>query len=351
MAGRKTEGRKLSLVVPVLNEELAVPIFIEHLRPILETIVDMGMCTEIVFVDDGSSDSTVAAILDAPLPLADVRVVKLSRNFRKDNALTAGLAHTTGDAVVPIDVDLQDPPELILRMIEAWTGGAKIVNARRTSWINDGPVKRATSHAFYAVFEKISDYRIDANVGDFRLLDRQVVDLLNQMPERVRFMKGLFSWIGFNPVTLEYERPIREAGQTKWNFWKLWNFALDGITGSSTLPLRAWTYLGLALAFISVVYAMFLVLRTMIWGIDVPGYASLMVVTLLLGSFNLVALGILGEYIGRTNIEVRGRPVYVVEEVIDRPGTGPDQRSPSQDIAPPQAGDDIGSRITHRDWL
>jgi glycosyltransferase involved in cell wall biosynthesis len=314
------QGLTVSLVVPVYNEEEALPLFFERVTPLAERIsaeIERIGRIELVFVDDGSSDRSVDRILDHAPPSLAVKIVKLSRNFRKDNALAAGLAHATGNAVIPIDVDLQDPPDLLPRMIRAWLAGAKVVNAKRASRRGESFVKRTTSGLFYGIFNRLSDYPIDPDVGDYRLFDRQVVDALNAMPERVRFMKGMFSWVGFRPVTLEYERPDRAAGTTKWNYWKLWNFALDGITAGSTVPIRAWTYFGLGVAALSLVFAVFLILRTLLFGIEVPGYASLMVVVLFLGACNLVALGVLGEYVGRLMIEVKQRPVFVVDETIE----------------------------------
>jgi len=304
----------------VFNEEQAVPTFLERIGVIAQDLAGRIARLEVVFVDDGSTDATVARILEHPANGFDIRLVRLSRNFCKDNALSAGLAHARGDAVIPIDVDLQDPPELIPKMVDKWRAGAKVVNARRVSRAQDSAFKRKTSGWFYRVFNRLSDYTVDPDVGDFRLLDRKAVDILNGMPERVRFMKGLFAWIGFQPAIVEYERPSRAAGSTKWNVWRLWNFALDGITGTSTLPLRLWSYFGAVIATAAILYAIFLLARTAIYGVDVPGYASLMVVVLFLGACNLIALGVFGEYMGRLTIEARQRPIYVVDEVIDREG-------------------------------
>ena len=310
-------SRSLSLVVPVLNEEQVVPMFLRTVEPLAEALNDKIQRFEVVFVDDGSTDQTIAAIQEFRSSLLDIRIVKLSRNFRKDNAMAAGLAYATGDAVIPIDVDLQDPPNLIPRMVDAWLNGAKVVNAKRASRDADNWFKKSTSRMFYRVFNGLADFEIDSDVGDFRLLDKQVVQVLNEMPERIRFMKGMFAWIGFRPVTLEYDRPVRAAGKTKWNGWKLWNFALDGITGSTTLPIRAWTYIGTSIALVALVFGALLIVRTLISGVDVPGYASLMVVVLFLGAMNLIALGVMGEYIGRLTVESKKRPIYIVDEVIE----------------------------------
>lgn len=321
----------ISIVVPVFNEEEVVGVFLDAIERVARDVIDRFEQVahfEIVFVDDGSADRTSACILSRTSNVLDLRLVKLSRNFRKDNALAAGLAHATGDAVIPMDVDLQDPPEFVAKMVEAWIGGAKVVNSRRVSRERDSYLKRTTSNMFYKVFNRLSDYPVEPNVGDFRLFDRKVVDVLNQMPERVRFMKGIFAWVGFEAVTLEYERAARVAGTTKWNYWKLWNFALDGLTGSTTLPIRAWSYIGFSIALLSLAFAVVLILRTLFLGIDVPGYASLMVVTLFLGACNLMALGVMGEYVGRLTVEAKGRPIFVVDQVFAyRRGSGWDAQA------------------------
>ncbi len=315
-------GKSVSLVVPFFNEAEALPLFFDAIAPVAQKVKKMlgpGAQFQVVFVDDGSTDGSVDYIKSVANPPFSVCIVKLSRNFKKDSALAAGLRQASGDAVIPIDVDLQDPPDLIPKMISAWQSGAKMVNAKRVSRTGDSVGKRTLSNAFYWAINRISDYPIEPNVGDFRLLDRQVVIRLNELTERVRFMKGLFAWVGFDPVTIEYERPTRSAGDSNWNFWKLWNFALDGITGSTTLPIRAWTYLGTMTAIIAVFYAAFIVAKTIFWGADVPGYASLMVVVLLLGACNLIALGLIGEYVGRINVETKQRPSYVIDSIIELP--------------------------------
>lgn len=317
LSAEKSNHCMLSIVVPVLNEEDALPLFAERMRPILDRVRDLigpGAGTEIVFVDDGSTDDTARMIACLDMGQSSVRLIRLSRNFGKDAALSAGLDYATGDAVVPMDVDLQDPPELLTEMVKAWKKGARIVNAVRTDRKSDSWLKRASSQGFYKVYNRLSSHPITQNVGDYRLLDRQVVDAIRQMPERVRFMKGLFSWVGYEAAIVEYRRPPRAAGTTKWGGWSLWNFALDGITGSTTLPLRIWSYVGGVVALGAVGYAVFLTVRTAIFGSDVPGYASLMVSLLAFSGLNMIALGILGEYIGRIAVEVRARPLYIVSE-------------------------------------
>lgn len=311
------KGPLISIVVPVLNEEEAVPLFVAAIEPVLAEVrglLGAGARTEIVFVDDGSTDATCDVVAGLPPSPTAVALVSLSRNFGKDAALSAGLDHAKGDAVVPMDVDLQDPPELLVQMVEAWRSGALVVNAVRGDRMADSWLKRKTSECFYALYNKLTSQPIPPNVGDYRLLDRRVLDHIREMPERVRFMKGLFSWVGFSPVEIVYQRPARVAGATKWRGWSLWNFALDGITGSTTLPLRIWSYLGGMVALCALLYAAYITVRTFIFGADVPGYASLMVALLTLSGVNMIALGVLGEYIGRIAIEVRSRPLYIVKD-------------------------------------
>jgi glycosyltransferase involved in cell wall biosynthesis len=245
---------------------------------------------------------------------ARIKLVRLSRNFGKEAALSAGLKAASGDAVVPMDVDLQDPPELLRPMVNRWQEGAQVVNARRVDRSSDTVLKRSTSTIFYKVINSLSDHPIAPNVGDFRLLDRVAVDALNQLEEHSRFNKGLFSWIGFRSETLEYTRPARSVGETKWNASKLFGLAIDGIVSSTTLPLRIWTFVGASIACIAFLYAAYLIVNTLVWGVDTPGYASLMVTVLFLGGLNLFSLGLLGEYIGRIAMQVRGRPLYIVSE-------------------------------------
>lgn len=301
----------LSVVVPMYNEEEGADLFFARVLPVLEAITPEF---EIVCVDDGSSDRTLLHLTRHHMRDDRIKVVSLSRNFGKDTALSAGLDHARGDAVIPIDADLQDPPELIPRMVEKWREGYEVVYARRGYRDTDDVQKRVSAGLFYRVHNWLADVRIPDNTGDFRLMDRRVVEALKHLPEKTRFMKGLFAWVGFKQIGIEYRREARAAGETKWRYWKLWNFAIDGITGSSTVPLRIWTYFGAAIAVFAFALAGWLMIRTLMFGSDIPGYASLMVAVLFLGAMNIVATGVLGEYVGRIYNEVRNRPLYLVRE-------------------------------------
>ena len=303
----------LSIVVPVLNEEEAVPIFLAAIPPVLEPL---DVTWEIVFVDDGSTDRTVETIAAAAAGDARIRLISLSRNFGKEAALTAGLDWAAGKAVIPMDIDLQDPPELIADFVRLWREGYEVVYARRRSRGEDSKLKRRTAGLFYRIFNMVAANAIEENVGDYRLMSRPAVDATLRLRERNRFMKGLFAWVGFRAVAVEYDRPQRVAGQTKFNYWRLWNFALDGITSFSTIPLRVWTYVGLAVAGAAVLYTLLITGRTIIFGRDVPGYASLMAVVLVLGAVQLISLGIIGEYLGRLYIESKRRPIYLIRQTV-----------------------------------
>ena len=300
----------LTLIVPVFNEEKAIPRFLEEVSHRLQ---GLDAKIEILFVDDGSNDRTFAVILDAAAKDARVRYIKLSRNFGKEVALTAGLEMARGDAVVPMDVDLQDPPELILEFVRLWRQGYKTVYGARRRRDTDSFMKRITAGGFYRVFNAVADMQIPEDAGDFRLIDREVVEVIRQLPERNRFMKGIFSWAGFSTIGVPYDRPAREVGQTSFNYRKLFRFAMDGITSFSTLPLRVWSAFGAVMALVSLGYMLFLVVRTLVFGVDWPGYASLMSAVLFFGSVQLISVGVLGEYIGRIYFETKRRPLYVVE--------------------------------------
>jgi glycosyltransferase involved in cell wall biosynthesis len=305
----------LSVVVPVKNEEEAILPFVERVGAILEEVAD-GKGWEILFVDDGSTDSTLAAIVAANQRDPRVRALSLSRNFGKEAALSAGLDHARGDAVVPMDADMQDPPEVLPEMVARWREGHEMVFGVRRCRQSDGVAKRITAGLYYRAHNWVSADKIPENVGDFRLMDRKVVDVIRAMPERNRFMKGLFAWAGFRQASVEYDRTERETGSTKYNYWKLWTLALDGITSASTVPLRIWSYVGACVALFALGYASFLAVETMIFGNAVPGYASIMVSVLFLGGVQLISLGVLGEYVGRILTETKQRPLYVVRDTV-----------------------------------
>ncbi len=295
------------------NEEAVLDGFFGRLQRVLQTVTPSY---EIVCINDGSQDHTFARLRQAAAADPRIKVVNLSRNFGKEIALSAGLDHATGEAVIPIDADLQDPPEVIPMMVAKWRAGAKVVLAKRRDRSSDSWLKRFTANGAYWLFSKLTRPQIPQNVGDFRLMDRVVVDAIKQLPERSRFMKGLFAWIGYEPEVVEYDREERSAGETKWNYWKLWNFALDGITSFSSLPLRIWSYLGFGVSLLAMAYLVWTVAKTVIFGLDVPGYASLMSVILFFNGISLIGIGVIGEYLSRIFTEVKARPLYIVAETI-----------------------------------
>ena len=302
---------KISLVVPVFNEEEAIPIFYKTVRE-FEGLQQHEV--EIVFINDGSKDAT-ESIINA-LAVADPLVVPLSftRNFGKEPALFAGLDHATGDAIIPIDVDLQDPIEVIPHLIDKWLAGADMVLAKRSDRSTDGRIKRKTAEWFYKLHNKISTPKIEENVGDFRLMSREVVENIKLLPERNLFMKGVLSWVGGKIDVVEYARAERVAGESKFNGWKLWNLALEGITSFSTFPLRMWTYIGLAVASLAFIYGAWMILDKIMFGNSVPGYPSLLVSILFLGGIQLIGIGVLGEYIGRIYNETKHHPRYLIKK-------------------------------------
>ncbi|MFI5399947.1 MAG: glycosyltransferase family 2 protein [SAR324 cluster bacterium] len=313
MSETSKRAGKISVVVPVYNEQEGLEPFFARLVPVLD---GLDIEYEIVCVNDGSTDQSWTILVDQRKRNRKIKLVDLSRNFGKEAALTAGLHYATGDAVIPIDADLQDPPELILEFLSMWRQGYEIVYAVRTRRETDSWLKRISAFAFYKIYNGLARIPMPPNAGDFRLLDRRVVNAINRMPERTRFMKGLFSWVGFRSTPVYFTRQRRGPGKTKWNYWKLWNFALDGLTASTTVPLRIALYLGLLLSLFAFGYAAFLILRTIVRGIDIPGYASLMVVVLMLGGAQLVVLGMLGEYMGRIYDESKQRPVFIARESL-----------------------------------
>lgn len=300
---------KITLVVPVLNEQEVIEIFYNKVKAELSQYQ-----TEIVFVDDGSNDSTLSIIEKLASKDALVVPLSLSRNFGKEAALFAGLEHATGDAVIPIDVDLQDPIEVVHELIEKWKEGFEVVLAKRTSRSSDTILKKKTAQWFYTFHNKISYTKIEENVGDFRLMDKAIVRNIIKLDERNLFMKAVLSWVGGKTAIVEYSREERVAGETKFNGWKLWNLALEGITSFSTVPLRIWTYIGLFIASLSFLYGGYMVIDKIFWGNDVQGYPSLIVSVLFLGGVQLIGIGVLGEYIGRIYVETKRRPRYLLRK-------------------------------------
>jgi len=302
--------RTLSIVVPVHDEAEALPEFARRLGAVL---AELDADCEIIYVNDGSHDRSLellCALRDAD---PHVGVIDLSRNFGKEIAMSAGLDAARGDAVIVIDADLQDPPECIPAMVAAWREGCDVVLMRRRSRDRDGWLKATTAHAFYRIIGRMSPIAIPADVGDFRLLSRRAVDALRRLPERSRFMKGLFAWIGYPTRELVFDRDARHAGRSNWNWWSLWNFALEGITSFSAVPLKIASYVGLVTALAAFAYGGYVVVKTVVFGNPVPGYPSLVTLVLFLGGLQLMALGIIGEYVARMFVEVKQRPLYLVQ--------------------------------------
>ena len=301
----------LSVIVPVYNEEAVLP---EFNRRLLAAVAHTVGGFEIIYVDDGSSDGTRLVLEQLRDLDARIGILRLSRNFGKEPAMSAGLDRVRGSATVVIDADLQDPPELIPSMLLAWRDGADVVNMRRRHRAGDNWLKRTTAHAFYRVLNWLSKVPIPVDIGDFRLLSKRAVDALNDLPERNRFMKGLFAWIGFTQVTIDYDREPRAAGDSKWRYWQLWNFALEGITGFSIAPLKVATYVGFLTALSAFVYASYVVVKTLVLGDPVRGFPTLVVLIAFLGGLQLMAIGVLGEYLGRLFLETKRRPLYLIQD-------------------------------------
>jgi glycosyltransferase involved in cell wall biosynthesis len=312
LAARDLDRPEVSVVVPVYNEEAGLAAFWTRLAPVLASLTGTA---EVIFVDDGSSDGTLAQLLSLRHLDRRVRIVSLSRNFGKEIALTAGLDHAGGDAVIPIDADLQHPPEVIGELVARWHDGSDIVIALRRDRATDGILRRAGSSLFHRVFARMTTVPVTRDAGDFRLMSRKVVEALRRLPERTRFMKGLYAWVGFRQTTVSYDIEPRLEGRSKYGVWRLWR-----------LPLKVWSVVGLVFALAALGYGVYLIARTIVRGVDVPGYASLMVVVLFLGGLQLLSLGIIGEYLGRVYDEVKARPLYVVRQRIgfdrDDPGAG-----------------------------
>ena len=307
---RAIPGKLLSIVVPAYNEAEVLPEFHRRLTAVL---AQLGLEAEIIFVNDGSLDATLEVLKKLQEQDSRVGVVDLSRNFGKEIAMSAGLDHAGGDAIVVIDADLQDPPELIPELVKYWQEGYDDVCAQRLSRDGESFIKRATAHAFYRVIRRFSEVDIPPDTGDYRLLSRRAVEALNQLRERHRFMKGLFAWVGFERKEVPYQRDARAAGKTKWNYWRLWNFALEGITSHTTAPIRLASYLGILVALAAFIYAALVIYDKVVHGNPVAGYPSLMVTLLFLGGVQLITLGVIGEYLGRMFDESKRRPLYFVK--------------------------------------
>ncbi len=317
---RKTDPL-ISIVVPCYNEEAAIAPFMAEADRVLG-----GHRVEFIFVNDGSRDGTLPALVALSERDARVRVVGLSRNFGKEAALSAGIDHARGDAVIPMDADLQDPFDAVPLLLAKWREGYDIVNAHRLDRDSDTLAKRQTAKWFYKIFNRIADNPIPENVGDFRLMDARVVATLRRLPERSRFMKGLFAWVGYSTAEVGYVRPPRENGTAKFNFWRLWLLAQEGLFNFSTAPLRVWGYLGFLAAALAFLFALVIVGKTVLFGRDIPGYASLVTIVLFLGGVQLLTLGIIGEYLSRVFAEVKGRPIYVVDRIYGRSADADDAR-------------------------
>jgi glycosyltransferase involved in cell wall biosynthesis len=319
----------LSVIVPAYNEEEVLPIFHGRLVAALANTAELAGNWEVVYINDGSKDGTLRILKELQQQDASIGVANLSRNFGKEAAMSAGLKLARGNAIILIDADLQDPPELIGDMVHAWQQGADVVNMKRASRQGETWFKKASASWFYKIINWLSEVHIPENVGDFRLLSRRAVDALNQLPESNRFMKGLFAWIGYKQVMVEYDRHPRAAGQTKWPYLKLFNFAVEGITGFSVVPLRLASYAGFLTAFSAFVYALFLLVKTLTIGDSVKGFPTLILTILILGGLQLMAMGIIGEYLGRLFKESKRRPLFLLDDY-----QAPQNAAP---VAPPRA--------------
>jgi len=306
--------KQISIIVPVYNEEASIDVFFDEFLKFQDLSFKKNYHANVLFVDDGSKDKTAVILQRLVKENNNCSALFFSRNFGKEAALFAGLEHSTGDLVVPMDVDLQDPFELIFEMIDAYENGVEVVLARRIDRGNDTFLKRFSAQWFYRLNNKMSALKLEENVGDFRLMTRQVVDEIVHLQENQLFMKGLMSWVGFETAVVNYTRPNRMQGKTKFNYLKLWNLAVQGITSFSTLPLKVWTYFGSIIAFISFLYGLKIIVEKLFFGISASGYASLMVAILFFGGVQLIGIGVLGEYLGRTYLETKRRPKYIIKK-------------------------------------
>ncbi|MFY9287464.1 MAG: glycosyltransferase family 2 protein [Alphaproteobacteria bacterium] len=303
----------LSLILPFYNEAGGIRSLFQRLQPVLH---QLNLTYEIICIDDGSQDATFSALNHAHEMDQRIKIVRMARNFGKEAALTCGLHLANGQAAITMDTDLQHPPEVIPELVKKWQSGAQMVYAIRQNRDTDTEARRLFSRAFYAIFRKIAEVEIPEGAGDFCLLDRKVINAVNALPERNRFMKGLVGWAGFSRDTVPFDVEPRFGGDTNWDFFKLIRFAFDGISAFSTFPLRVWTWSGAAVSIVAILYALYLILRTLLLGTDVPGYASVMVGILLLGGLQLLSLGMIGEYLARVFTEVKARPIYFIADRI-----------------------------------
>lgn len=307
---------KIALLLAVYNEQEALPFLWEETQAVLRKLPQEQF--EYIFVNDGSTDGTLGWLKQLAQGNPAVKVISLSRNFGKEAALTAGLAEAArADAVIILDADLQDPPSLIPAFLEKYREGYDIVYGQRQNRRQDSFLKRFTARCFYKFYNVIASRPMPENAGDCRLLNRRAIQAVLALPERERFMKGLFNWVGFRTAPVPFSRQPRRAGKTKWNYWQLWNFALEGLTASSTIPLRLWTYFGFAVSGFAFLYAVWVAVQKIVYGNPVSGYASLMVTILFFSGVQLISLGVLGEYLGRIFIEVKQRPLYFIAEKIN----------------------------------
>ncbi len=303
----------LSVIVPVYNEADGIQEFHARLAAVFDKL---DLRCEVVYVNDGSSDASIDKLQELRDQDARVGLIDLSRNFGKELAMTAGFDLARGDAVVIIDADLQDPPELIPEFVREWRAGYDVVYGQRITRQGETALKKATAFLFYRLIQSVSRVRIPVDTGDFRLMSRRAVEALKRLREQHRFMKGLFAWIGYKAKAVRYQRDARHAGTTSFNYWKLWNFAIEGLTSFTTAPLKLGTYLGFFVALSSMVYGLYIVYKTLVHGSDVAGYPSLMVVMLFLGGVQLMGLGIIGEYLGRMFDETKQRPLYLIQQYL-----------------------------------
>jgi polyisoprenyl-phosphate glycosyltransferase len=339
----------ISIVAPAYNEERNLAEFLAAIVPVLEGLNEPF---EIVFVNDGSRDNTLGMLAAAASQDARIKVIGLARNFGKDIALSAGLAHASGQAIIPIDCDLQHPVELIPEFVRTWREGYDMVLGVRSKRDEEGLLRRTASRTYYRIMRMMTSVEIPPNAGDYRLIDRKILDVINQMPERHRFMKGIFAWPGFKVASIEFQANVR-ANETRssWSFFKLWRFALDGLFSFSTAPLKIWTYVGLLSALGAFIYLTWTVVQKLVFGIDVPGYASLLILLLFFNGLTMISNGIQGEYIARIFEEVKGRPLYVVGHRFgfDQPAASSESASAVPAISassPASAGSPVTTTVT-----